>query len=452
MLAGAKSLLWLWLSSVPAAELHGSINPRQRIFNSLTPLVPLASSRDRYGIIVDAGSTQTRLYIYQWEGPSNASFSAHVKPYNEIGTGKHAQYVKDGGIADMRPSELPDFFSDMIKYAESQLPKNKLSSVPIFIKATAGVRILSEAKRFAVVETLKKYLSDRSKSPFLFDKKLGVQILSGEFEGSFDWLSINYLAGTLRKDSVEKSVISIDMGGSSLELTFEPTETLMEGAFPLRVNGTDVILYTQSYLKFGRNQALLRYQQDLLSMFPDSKVVSDPCFPKGYEELSHRNGQEILFKGSGNYELCLKLTRKLLRKSKFCACEPCAMNGVYQPNLPESRPIVAIDSFAKIALALGCYGNSSLDCLEKMAYQSCQDAVVSVGIYKLGKIQKAKCFLAAYVTNVLRYGFRIDPFRPIWFTDEDSDGTSTGWTIGAMIYELELRSFNNGDCGVPDIL
>lgn len=126
------------------------------------------------------------------------------------------------------------------------------------------------------------------------------------------------------------------------------------------------------------------------------------------------------------------------------------MNGVYQPDLPEDRPIVAIDSFAKLADALGCPWKSSLGCLERMARSTCQDAVHPEGARKLGRILRTRCFLAAYGTNVLRHGFRIDPLRTIWFTDEDGDGTSTGWTIGAMVYELELRSFNNGDCGVPD--
>lgn len=204
-------------------------------------------------------------------------------------------------------------FLDMIKYAEAQLPADKHATVPIYIKATAGVRILSEAKRVAVVDTLKEYLSDPSQSSFLFDSNLGVQVLSGEFEGAFDWLSINYLAGGLRKDTTKKSVISIDMGGSSLELTFEPIDTLMEGSFPLRVNGTDVILYTQSYLKYGRNQALLRHRQDLLSEFPDAEVVMDPCFGKGYEESLTIDGRSVRFSGTGNHELCLILTRKLLR-------------------------------------------------------------------------------------------------------------------------------------------
>ncbi|KAJ9053077.1 hypothetical protein DSO57_1027686 [Entomophthora muscae] len=442
MLAGARFLFCVLFSIASVVEPHRPSNSRQSVFGTPDNLALLGRSKNRYGIIIDAGSTQTRLYIYQWEGPSNASFSAHVKPYTEIGTGNQAHFIKDGGIADMDPSDLPDFLSDMVKYAQDQLPSNKHGTIPIFIKATAGVRILSESKRVSVVETLKEYLSDRSKSSFLFDKNLGVQVLSGEFEGAFDWLSINYLAGTLRKESVEKSVISIDMGGSSLELTFEPTDTLMEGAFPLRVNGTD----------FGRNQALLRYRQDLLAEFPDDKVVYDPCFPKGYEESLFSNRRKVRLSGTGNYNVCLLLTRKLLRESKFCPSEPCAMNGVYQPDLPTNRPIVAIDSFAKLAQALGCAGKSSIDCLERMAHQSCQDAVFTGEVHQLGKLQRTKCFVAAYVTNVLRHGFRIDPLRPIWFSDEDNDGTSTGWTIGAMIYELELRSFNNGDCGLPDLL
>ncbi|KAI0219246.1 Ectonucleoside triphosphate diphosphohydrolase 1 [Massospora cicadina] len=311
----------------------------------------------------------------------------------------------------------------MIEYAKRQLPTYKHASVPIYVKATAGVRILNEAKRVAVVKALTNYLSDSSKSPFQFDKNLGVQVLSGEFEGAFDWLTVNYLAGTLGKDSVELSQISIDMGGSSLELTFEPTGELMEGAFPLRFNGTDVILYTHSYLKFGRNQALVRHRQALLEAFPDDKMVKDPCFPVGFREVIELNERTVEVSGTGDYELCQLLTRKLLRESKFCPSEPCAMNGVYQPDLPHGRPIVAIDSFAKLAEILGCPKVSNLECLEQNAILECQSSARPTESHAHKGLLASKCFLAAYGTNVLRHGFRVGPLHPILFTDEDYDGT-----------------------------
>lgn len=407
----------------------------------------------RYGIIVDAGSTQTRLYIYEWQGPSNASISPHVKPMHEHSTGHQARLIKDGGIADMKPSELPDFFKDMIKYAKHQIPEEKHANTLIYILATAGVRLLERSKRVKVVDTLTEFLSEHS--PFKLDRNLGVQVLPGEFEGAFDWLTVNYLAGTLRKESVQESLVSIDMGGASLELTFEPTDTLVDGSFPLRVNGTDRILYTQSYLKYGRNQALHRYRQSLVSKYKSTKKdqVEDPCFPEGYFETANYDmyKKKIQFVGTGDYELCRILTRELLREAKFCPAAPCAMNGHYQPDLPSKRPIIAIDGFAKLAEWLDCPKQSSLNCLEQSAISKCTKPTSSQSDLEASQgPQQTMCFLAAYTTNVLKHGFRIEPSHPIRFADDDLDGTSMGWTLGAMIFILEMLSFNNGDCGIPD--
>ncbi|KAI9295299.1 nucleoside phosphatase GDA1/CD39 [Neoconidiobolus thromboides FSU 785] len=425
-----------------------------------------------YGIIVDAGSTQTRLYIYQFHGPSNASYSPYVEPALLKDSGQQAKFIQEGSIAELKSKDMEEFFKGMINFAKDYIPKEKHRQTTFHVLATAGVRVLGFKKIKKVVNKVSEYLIQIKDFPFKIDEDFGVQVLPGEFEGAYDWLTINYLAGTLNKSAVKDSIISIDFGGASLELTFEPTERLSEGSFPLRVNGTDRILYTQSYLKFGRNQALIRHRQQLVenswSEMENDTVkieVIDPCFPINYRQKIKvevfGKVRKVNFVGGGNYSLCEILTLDLLRKNVFCAAEPCGMNGKHQPNLPLNRPIFALDGFNKLGKILNCKGITNIHCLETSALNYCIDRKIEkvkdnnnnnndnnneiLNINSKYNNNYSECFLAAYGINILKNGFNIDTFRQIHLTD-DYHNINIGWTLGAIIYELEIMSFKKGYC------
>jgi hypothetical protein len=371
------------------------------------------------------------------------------------------------------------------------IPEESQNETPLFLLATGGIRVLKPAIAEEITGNLKDYLGKKLNSPFKFDPDFGVQVIPGEFEGAFDWLAVNYVFGSLHKNSAKDTVISLDMGGASVELTFEPSNRIKDGAFPLRVNGTDRILYTKSFLRFGRNQALIRHRVNLVNEVfendPDLKrkctkckplEVTDPCFPHGYVQRMYKPyfNRQIRFLGSGDYPLCNIYTKKLLKLTQYCPAEPCSINGAYQPSIPEDRPIFALDTFAKTAEYFRCSPISTSSCIDHKAQEFCQDArtqhfengktlyphslhplkqqhlsassVVVDPITGQGdSFEYNRCFLASYIVNMLQHGFKIDPHREIHFGDF-YNGTSIGYTLGAMIYELERYSFTHGVC--PD--
>ena len=56
------------------------------------------------------------------------------------------------------------------------------------------MRLLLESKANEVMEEVDEILSDRSINPFKY-QPLNTRIISGEEEGAFAWITVNYLDG-----------------------------------------------------------------------------------------------------------------------------------------------------------------------------------------------------------------------------------------------------------------
>ena len=68
--------------------------------------------------------------------------------------------------------------------------KSLLPITPCF----AGMRVLMEDDAAEVMDAIDHVMSDRSINPFKYDP-LNARILSGEEEGVFAWVTVNYLRG-----------------------------------------------------------------------------------------------------------------------------------------------------------------------------------------------------------------------------------------------------------------
>jgi Golgi nucleoside diphosphatase len=78
------------------------------------------------------------------------------------------------------------------------------------------MRLLNIAESQAVLESVRRFLSDSSKSPFLF-RKSWARIISGKEEGGFGWIAFNYLQkviGSRRIDGILPYVV-VEMGDFS---------------------------------------------------------------------------------------------------------------------------------------------------------------------------------------------------------------------------------------------
>lgn len=85
-----------------------------------------------------------------------------------------------------------------------------------------------------------------SLSPFLFEPEWA-RVISGQDEAVYGWIALNYLTGKLSQGQEAATLGSLDMGGSSLEVTFLPEK------IPAPEHGVNVTIKDTDYHLFVSN-------------------------------------------------------------------------------------------------------------------------------------------------------------------------------------------------------
>jgi Golgi nucleoside diphosphatase len=248
-----------------------------------------------------------------------------------------------------------DHLKELVEFAKGIVPKGEVQDTPIFLLATAGMRLLPEYQRNAVLDNVCSYF--KKNSDFLLpDCDLHIQVIPGETEGLYGWIAANYLLkGFDKPDDHDHgkghhTYGFLDMGGASAQIAFAPNATEAEKhaddlkLLRLRkVNGepSEYGVFTTTWLGFGANEARRRYVEQLLEASPEEHEVPDPCLPKGLlikptgEEIepgsSDAKAKESHLIGTGKFSECLRSTYPLLEKDKKCDDPPCLLNGVHTP-------------------------------------------------------------------------------------------------------------------------
>ncbi|XP_049688988.1 ectonucleoside triphosphate diphosphohydrolase 8-like isoform X2 [Accipiter gentilis] len=305
-------------------------------------------TRNKYGLVFDAGSTHTALYIYRW--PTD----------KENGTGIVSQVeactVSGPGISSYadNPAGAGASLKPCLDKAMKIIPAEQQRETPAYLGATAGMRLLREQNSTKAEQVLAEVAKAIGEYPVDFR---GARILMGNEEGSFGWITVNYLLEMLIKCSftgkwihppAEDVVGALDLGGASTQITFLPGTTIDDSSMRvvLRLYGTNYSIYTHSYLCYGQNQALKMLMASLYQGSPSPQQISHPCYPKGYREnittadlynspcvrapSTPSPAQVLTVTGTGDPAACTTAIQKLFNFS--CGVNrTCGFNGVYQP-------------------------------------------------------------------------------------------------------------------------
>ncbi|XP_072792739.1 ectonucleoside triphosphate diphosphohydrolase 8 isoform X8 [Taeniopygia guttata] len=233
------------------------------------------------------------------------------------------------------------------------VPAEQQRETPTYLGATAGMRLLREENSTKAEQVLAEVSKAIGEYPVDFR---GARILTGSEEGSFGWITVNYLLETLVKFSFAEKwahpqdtevLGALDLGGASTQITFQPgvpVEDRNTSVF-FRLYGTDYSLYSHSYLCYGQSQAL-KMLLAALHQASSRAQISHPCYPKGYKETitvaelynspcvrapsSARPGLVLTVTGTGDTDTCHAAVQRLFDFS--CGAQgPCGFNGVYQP-------------------------------------------------------------------------------------------------------------------------
>ncbi|KFW80886.1 Ectonucleoside triphosphate diphosphohydrolase 2, partial [Phalacrocorax carbo] len=381
----------------------------------------------QYGIVLDAGSSHTAMFIYKWPADKE----------NDTGVvSEHSMCDVEGpGISSYSSNPLAAGTSlvHCLNQALRDVPKEKHTGTPLYLGATAGMRLLN-----AVVATLKSY-------PFDFR---GAKILSGEEEGVFGWVTANYLL---------ENFIKVGRGArcpSGTAVVARPyTIEDPRNEVKLQLYGQVYKVYTHSFLCYGRDQVLKRLLSKLLQAESYQATIPHPCWPTGYhkslllssiydspctekERPSLALNTTITVVGTGNGSLCSLHVSKLFDFTT-CSFSRCSFNGIFQPEV--SGNFIAFSAFFYtvdfIQTVMGRPVHFSSD-LKDAAKSICATSWSEL-LQKAPKLEKRLADYCAvstfiYLLTTKGYNFNNDSFPNITFQKKVGE-TSIGWALGYML-------------------
>jgi Golgi nucleoside diphosphatase len=260
------------------------------------------------------------------------------------------------------PESVASHLQPLLSHARQHIPPSLEKETPLFLLATAGMRLLPPDKQGAVLHQACRFLSFHSAFKIDAPSSAGpcgssVQIITGEEEGLFGWIAVNYLMNGFTGRNQNRTTYGfLDMGGASTQIAFEPgstngtdTKNLIDVRLRL-LNGEEIKhkVFVTTWLGYGTNQARERYVGKAISEFEasrgsgDSDIVLDPCLPKDLQltespvltqSSTAHPSQPHRLKGTGSFEQCMRQSASLLNKTAPCPDSPCLMNGIHVPRI-----------------------------------------------------------------------------------------------------------------------
>uniref|UniRef100_A0A7S3DXE6 Uncharacterized protein n=1 Tax=Entomoneis paludosa TaxID=265537 RepID=A0A7S3DXE6_9STRA len=456
-----------------------------------------------HGLMIDAGSTGSRLHIYEWEPRTLANrkeITSAVSGDRISFPGTESRWtdrLRPGldtfsSYADQQELDaaMEAYLKPLFDFAKSVLHAKQadFGNYPVFLRATAGMRILPADDRARVMASVRRVLNNVQFNPFLFQNEQA-RTLSGEEEAIYDWAGVNFLLGDLVEQSTgagtvvnpQKTHGALDLGGGSTQISFyEPHEDIMSNLFKFQIGqAKHWNLYAHSFLFFGMNEAIHRHQATLAAgKTSKERVVDgiyDPCLPKGAKSdvrsdihLSAEGFEtwtynETYPSGTGFYQAtlyndgkdaesdvkqCLALAKDLLHleNNKWCNFShkgDCSLAGVYQPQLPTKSEsfgeFIAFSNYHHVWKFLHLKERATIQQLYDATQHACSLNHDDLKVFARGKVEDDQldsyCFRSAYVFQLLHngYGFQMnDTIR----VSNVINGKKVGWALGAMLYEI----------------
>ncbi|XP_045384793.1 ectonucleoside triphosphate diphosphohydrolase 6 isoform X2 [Lemur catta] len=136
-----------------------------------------------YGIMFDAGSTGTRVHVFQFDRPPGETPTLTHETFKALKPGLSA-YADDVEKSAQGIQELLDV-------AKQDIPFDFWKTTPLVLKATAGLRLLPGEKAQKLLQKVKEVFKA---SPFLVGDDC-VSIMNGTDEGVSAWITVNFLTG-----------------------------------------------------------------------------------------------------------------------------------------------------------------------------------------------------------------------------------------------------------------
>ncbi|XP_078473154.1 LOW QUALITY PROTEIN: nucleoside diphosphate phosphatase ENTPD5-like [Lampetra planeri] len=396
---------WLWLGGSGGGSGGGGVGGRPPALIS---------------VIIDAGSTGTRLHVYTFSRPQPGGRRMVLQ-------GEEFLSVEPGLSAYANhPEQCRASVRSLIAVARRHVPPTLWSCTPLSLRATAGLRLLAPHTAHALLQQAREELES---SPFLVSD---VSIMAGSDEALLAWVTINLLTGVLFNAPRGETAGILDLGGGSTQITFwphskissdEPQDFMVE----FHLAPTTFNLYCHSYLGLGLMSARL----SMLGVEEGAAVeagrtLHSPCLPSTFSGLWTNNGIEYHASGAApdecGYESCAGRVRLLLGHS------------VHRPQELGSHSFYAFSYYYDCAVDSGLVdeelgGSVTVQQFEDKAREVCGAPD------DWAEQQPFLCLDLTYISTLLQHGFGFQPDSTLMLSKKVG-GVETGWALGAAFRDL----------------
>lgn len=191
--------------------------------------------------IIDAGSSGSRLWVYEISGNSV-----------DVLFPKETDNPKGPALSTvaLNKNSINEFLDSMIcKYQV-----NKKDTIPLYVLATAGMRMVPK-KADSIYNIMNRLNEDHRKFNGCFKLDTAMTI-SGRYEGFYAWLAANNKAGKLTVNGnglaiKEKTFGILEIGGASMQVAFAANnDCIIDTVYRDSLGG----IYSKSYLHYGADQ------------------------------------------------------------------------------------------------------------------------------------------------------------------------------------------------------
>ena len=377
--------------------------------------------------------------------------------------------------------------------SSSEIPNPLFSLRPgtkVYLAATAGLRALPNRGDIdGIISSVQSYLQEYY-SPQLVWAERYPRVLSGNEEGVFGWAAVNHMLGQLGSPDQTKTVGTLDLGGSSTQITFvaHDEEDIPDGyKFILPFKGQMYHLYTHSFAGYGYNDAHSSILQESEKVSGNTgggsdtastmTTLIDPCTLSGYTADLEVDGQKVALSGTGSWGDCTTRCKLLLSRGWPCVSIPggtgvvtstgnrrgagdvsargsvtasCggvgASGDTAQSKVlfvePISKSFYALSNFRDIERALGFDDVATVGQMATTGRDLCHTPWHKVLKDHPDLEEKALstyCFGASYVYSILHDGYHFPDDLKVHFAKRidvpGMDKVKISWTRGMILYE-----------------
>ncbi|HBM14963.1 MAG TPA: hypothetical protein DD381_01215 [Lentisphaeria bacterium] len=364
--------------------------------------------KNSYMAMVDIGSSGSRLYLYKFQVYDKCKPPLLTEIMLKNNTVAPGLYTLAGDT-----QKVTEYFEPIFNSLDAAMKEHNIQykEVEFYGLGTAGMRILSPFDRIALFKSLNDLCATKGFS------KVNVRVLEGHEEGLYDWITVNYLEGTLAND--KETYCILDLGGGSAEIAYEVPDAIYPDTFKVTMAGKTFNVYSKSYLGLGMD--FVRYQ---ISQLPY-------CWQTGYpmpsdDQPAHAN----FFKGVDDLSILITLAN---RSGSFLA-----------PDIPPDMQIIGLGGFYYLTKSkpLNLPKDYCINDIVGSGNKLSKESWISLlQNYKLGPYTFEYLFESEYIAALLKNGFHFSNSRIIHARNRINEMDSD-WTLGAALYVYEGNETN----------